>query len=500
MGKRWVELLAFVYGLLLIYSSLIPFDFSASAPSQGRGDFLGVQITDTNLPDILSNFALYLPFGVLLRAVFARRRVGPVLSAMATLLMAAGISFAMELTQTLSVTRISSIADCVCNVLGTAIGVIAYTPKWALGRRMTRAVRVEWLEDAPAVHAFGWAVVTVMTALAPFDVTIDVSMIGRAVHNSYFVPFAKLRAIANGVGPLAGSSIENIAMLQLWQLRIDYVVDVLVFFILAVLLARRWRLRDVRAGTAALISISASTSVAVFTTVAGLFVMSVGFDATHLITRTLGGLAGAVMHPIVLAWLLPHRQRASAAVRHAFGRPLRVGIALCIAYIAARELSPFHFKGQDALSKMSSIEWLPLHAYSLAQLPQAAMDALHKSFRFITLGTLLALLWAMTSGQVNRWRRVSAGCCVAVGVAALEFVQCWLPGRVPALTDVLIAAAAVVVGVMFGEFLYTGVMRSAANETAEHDDRIIYNVELPPPSADSSSGRRRVRKRRRVTH
>ncbi len=503
MGKRWVELLALVYGLLLVYASLIPFDFSASAPSQGRGDFFGVQITDTNLPDVLSNFALYLPLGVLLRAVFARQRVGPVLSAMATLLMAASISFAMELAQTLSVTRISSIADCVCNFLGAAIGVVAYTPKWALGRRVVRAVQAEWIEDATAVHALGWGAVAAVTALAPFDVTVDVSMIGRAVRNSYFVPFAKLRAIAAGGGPLAGSSVENIVMQQLWQLRIDYVVDVLMFVILAVLLARRWRCRGAKAGTAALIAVSATTAVSVFTTVAGLFVMSVGFDATHLVTRTLGGLIGAVAHPVVLAWLIPNGPTtttiATATDQPAYRRPLRLGIALCVAYIAARELSPFHFKAQDALSKMSSIEWLPLHAYSLAQLPQAAMDALHKSFRFLTLGILLALHWSTGCSRGHRSRHVVAVCGVAIGMTGLEFVQCWLPGRVPALTDVLIATAAVIAGVMFGNFVYTGHVRSTADAAAEDAGRIIYNVELPPPSAESAAGRRRVRKRRRVT-
>ena len=487
MGKRWIGLLTLLYGLFLVYSSLVPFDFCTHAPSEPHGSFLGLHITEAGLPDVISNLAVYLPFGLLLRAFCGRRRLPPIAAAILTLLIVSAVSFMLEWLQTFLISRVSSVADWTCNILGAAVGVLLYTPKSALFRRIDDAIRLELSQDATALHVGFWGLMTVAVALVPLDLTLDASRVANAVRDAHFIPFARharLTELARWDN-VESFSVYHRAAVELWHLRIDYLVDVLLFLVLAVLIARRFRARGYTALSAASMATAGATAVAILTTGAGLFVMSVGCDVTRVLIRSVGGMIGAMVYGLALAPGMPWSKRVVADPGLAYRRALLTSLAVCLGYITARQLVPFHFTSDDSVAEPQRIEWLPFHMYMLAKLPQAALDLLHKCFRFITIGALAALLKLTRQERVGRWYPLVAGGRIAAFVAVLETLQYWLPGRVPAVTDVLIAWVLTALGVAAAAATQKHFSQMVAESKEGRADPALLNVELPPPRDDA---------------
>ena len=88
MRKYWIEILALGCTLVIVYGSLIPFDFSWSAESPEAPTYFGIPIVDVNFPDVASNIAIYMPFGVLLCAFLVRRKLPLAVAILATLFLA----------------------------------------------------------------------------------------------------------------------------------------------------------------------------------------------------------------------------------------------------------------------------------------------------------------------------------------------------------------------------------------------------------------------------
>jgi VanZ family protein len=483
MNKRWIDLLTVLYGLFLVYSSGVPFDFSSHAPSDARGQFLGVHITDVSLPDIMSNVAIYLPLGLLLRSAFGRRRLSPVVAALSALCVASALSFVMEWLQTLLVSRVSSIADCACNVLGAAVGVLLYTPNSVLARRMEAAIRVELCKDTTGLHVGLWGLLITAAALVPLDLALDRSLLAHAARDAYFVPFAKGARLVELAEPYSVEpfSVYNRAAIDLWHLRIDYVVDVLLFAVLAVLVARRWRARGSGLVESAFRATAVATATAILVTAAGLFVMSVGFDMTRVLTRALGGALGALLFGAVSA-VGAHRRLRSGADSGRRYRGMLIGVvATCLFYIGVRQLVPFHFTADASVADPQRIEWLPFHMYTMAKLPAAALDALQKSFRFLVFGAAVAMLRTGRKKPVGWGLAIGVGGCMAAFVAGLEVLQYWLPGRVPSVTDVLLAWTVTALGVVGARSVYGHFRQLVTRYSEGAAERVVLNVELPAP-------------------
>ncbi len=481
MNRRWIDLLAVLYGLLLAYSSIVPFDFSAHAPSDAQGKFLGVHITDVTLPDIMSNLAIYLPLGLFLRAAFGRRAMNSILAALSALCVAFALSFVAEWLQTMLVSRVSSIADCACNILGAALGVLLYTPHSALARRMEAAIRVELGKDATGLHVGLWGLAVAAAALVPLDLALDRSLLARAVRNAYFVPFARNAWLVELADPYSVEpfSVYNRAAIDLWNLRIDYVVDVLLFAVLAMLVARRWRARGGGVAESALRASAVATAMAILVTAAGLFVMSVGFDMTRVLTRTLGGSLGALSFATLSAVRTYRRVGAGVDSARWYRGILIAAVVTCFFYIGVRQLVPFHFSGDAAVADPQQIEWLPLYMYTLAKLPEAALDVLQKAFRFLIVGAAVAMLRIMRQKPVG-WRcAIGVGGWTAVFVSCLEVLQYWLPGRVPSVTDVFLAWTMTALGVVGAKSVYGHFQQMVTRDSEGSAERVVMNVELP---------------------
>ncbi|NOT01371.1 MAG: VanZ family protein [Phycisphaerales bacterium] len=477
LRSGWIGFLTCLYTGLLVYASSIPFDFSSSAAADGIPTFLGIPIVELRIPDAMSNLALYLPFGMLCRAWMQRRGAGGLGAAVGTVLAAAGISFAVESCQDYSLTRVASVADLFCNVLGAFMGVLWLTPERFLYRKTVATAAGEIERDAAGVLLAGWAIVTALVALAPLDLTIDVSHVAGALRHAHFIPLEKHAGMVEQARWNIAPVVAAAAAVDLWQLRLDYVADVAVFAVTGAL-AAHWSRRGGHTNTrAAIQAMLIGVAIGVVTTCAELFVMSVGFDGTRIVTRSLGAMVGGCVFGMV-------RFDARRVT------PWRLAALACGVYIVARAWAPFCLDRVFWKTGGSAIEWLPLHAYSLGKLPQAAADGLHKSARFLLLGFLLAGGWLTLGVVVTRRRRIATGCVVAIAATLLELVQQLIPGRYPAITDVILASLMTPVGIVVAQRLHRFVdRRREADES--HSLAAMFNAPIPPPDSATAVSRQR---------
>ncbi len=479
---HWIDILTFAYAAFIVYGSLLPFDFSGYKVVPGQATLLGIPVISTGLPDAMSNIALYLPLGMLLRAGFSRRGHRVLGAGIKILLMAGVLSFCIELLQTFTQTRLASFADVVCNVLGAAVGVGVCFPESRLFKSFAPVLRREVFGTPTAVVAGAWFGAVALTALAPYDVTIDVSRLARAAREAQFTPFAKHEDLVDRVNEatLRFQSAEVLAPLRLWELRLTYVADVFLFVVLGIVLVHHWRVRGGYRWSTLLRTCLVTTAFAAGLTFAGLFVLSVGFDATRILTRSAGGALGAGLYPMVVAWT---RRSSGSPVRHV--RRLRFMIlgaaVLTGSYIVACGLAPFRFDEAVADGAADRIEWVPLSAYLPNKLPAAVLDALRQSFRFVTVGGLIAWFFLVGGRRIGRVGHVAVGVLAALCVGAIEYGQCWLPGRIPAITDVLVAGCGASLGTVLTVVLFAAYKRQQPARRAEPADRVVLNVEIPAP-------------------
>jgi VanZ family protein len=130
---------------LIVYGSLYPWDFHspqlAANPLWILLHSLGFSLDRFALKNILINIVLYMPLGMFAFLAFLQRR-RQLLSIVAALLLALGLSSFLEIVQLFDRTRDCSALDVVCNVSGAAAGIALAglyreTLRRAISQRMT---------------------------------------------------------------------------------------------------------------------------------------------------------------------------------------------------------------------------------------------------------------------------------------------------------------------------------------------------------------------------
>lgn len=484
---HWIDVLTVSYTLLIVYGSLVPFDFDVTLPPTNAPTFLHIPVIRAGLPDVASNIALYFPLGFLLFG-YLRRCEASLRAAVMTVVAAAGISLSMEFAQTFLISRFASCADVVSNLTGAVMGCLVYMSEFAVFRRLKPFINSELARNPAAVVAGAFGALVSLVALLPLDVTFDRSVITRAVRHAHLIPFDRVRELHARVNQqtLDFLPVSDLTATHLWQLRIDYLADVFLFFTLGLLVRRYLAARGGGRRRCTLDALVGTVVLAVLVTIAGLFVRSVGLDMTHAVTRSLGACLAAVLYQPILKSLFGPRAEPPPLDHPRTQHALTAAIALTAAYIAARQLAPFRFDADLLLTRLHAVEWMPFRSYTFAKLPQAALDASHKLARFLTLGSLMAWWWLAVRQRIGAREYALAGMTAAFATILLECAQCWLPGRVPAVTDVLVAGVATAVGVALGRTAHRWCRLATAVGAADSATQSapILNVELPPPSAD----------------
>ena len=123
------------WGLFIIYGTMLPFDFSASAelihfrlgriwerPLRGLGGSWG---------DVYSNIAFFMPWGFLLAIWRVGRGSGCWLTLVLAMVSAAWLSGSVEIVQLFAPKRSTSVVDLISNTFGSVVGALI---GWPLAR------------------------------------------------------------------------------------------------------------------------------------------------------------------------------------------------------------------------------------------------------------------------------------------------------------------------------------------------------------------------------
>lgn len=172
-----------LYTAFIVYGGLIPFHFSGDA-TLVAGRLQQLQITpllsiggwhQISISDAAQNVLLYLPFGAL--GLFSMRRTSR--KTWRTVFAIVGLGFALavviELLQLFTLDRTTSATDVVFNTAGASLGAAAAWLGQGLLFAGSNRLRAEGMV-VPELHPVIAAIVTVFVAWCqPFDVTLDVS-------------------------------------------------------------------------------------------------------------------------------------------------------------------------------------------------------------------------------------------------------------------------------------------------------------------------------------
>jgi VanZ family protein len=165
LRRQTIVIIAVLGIAAIVYGTLVPFNFQRHRPVAWQ-----LQVLPPEPGDALANVLIYVPMGAFLRLLVRRRGSWWFTECALSLLVAGGVSYATEVLQSLLPSRVPTLTDTVCNVLGAAAGVVV-APAFQRWLRLLHAWVYRTSREAPFTAAAGMlAVGLVIYALAPFDV------------------------------------------------------------------------------------------------------------------------------------------------------------------------------------------------------------------------------------------------------------------------------------------------------------------------------------------
>ena len=410
MHRRLLTALCVLYAGLLVYASLMPFDFTADEQIIHRKleGALGAEsfanFWRSGRTDVLSNFVLYIPLGFLLTTrLSARKRLPRWLAALAVTVLSASVSAMIELLQAHSLTRVCSGKDVVMNAGGGLVGAVAGAI-W--GRLLwvgaSRRVRTRLAKRPWTLAAAALILLILFDSLCPFLPTINLSQVKRGLRASHL---SLMPALAE----------------HAWH---HWLVHrLLVFGALTALIGasslRRSRRRWVKA---ALLAFGLAAALEICKP----FIVSRRASIANVVMSGAGAASGL----LVCLGLDGRLRRTQKAI---------IAGSLLLCYLVYLEWRPFAFHWDPA--RMSDklptgIQWLPLYHYAMG----ARAEHVRLFIQNLVLTAALTVSLLLRPGERRRssarWRPFAFAGLMALLGAFLEAGQLLLPGRVPSVTDV----------------------------------------------------------------
>jgi glycopeptide antibiotics resistance protein len=401
-----------LWGLFIVYGTLLPFQFSTN------GEYAQASLRriwehpwpNGSRVDMVSNVLLFMPWGFLLAAWRMKCGTGFWAAAVLGLLSGFLLSGAVECAQLFTPSRTTSLLDLLTNTAGSTLGAVI---GWPFARRVWPAMvgKFRQLTVQRPLTACGLAVAAGLTvaALAPFDISVQVSELKSAIRNARLIPF--------------GSTLDGtVVPAKAWS----SVSDLLVWMLAGGLFALAAREAGRRGGQAIMLAVIAAVSLCLATELMQIVIPSHRFDLTTVLMALVGSTIGAVVSI---------RSRS----RHA-----REWItpALCVwgglAVLNFWAPPNFAWPGPPFLRP----EWfVPFWSYYIRTNAAALGDVINQVLIFIPLGVLLA------AGSRRRSILEAALIGFAVGLI-LEAGQVFLPERTAELTDALSASVGAGLGLV----------------------------------------------------
>jgi len=168
--------------LAVLYTSLLPFDFSLTAFHRAISDgLLSLRFRSTTPDDAAADLLIYLPLGLLLGLYAMRGRCGRWVGSLLAVVIGATLSVLAETLQAGLVSRVSSCTDILLNCVGAAIGACLGVGLSGSAQAAMTQVRSE-LTDRPFTTAASMLTLGLfLYHLAPFDFVMTTD----ALHASF---------------------------------------------------------------------------------------------------------------------------------------------------------------------------------------------------------------------------------------------------------------------------------------------------------------------------
>jgi len=406
-SSRWANLaviLLLLWGLFIVYATMLPFDFSASGEViQARLRGLWEHPLSGSWHDVAGNVLLFMPWGFLLAVWLAGRRRRYVAVLTLALLSGAFLSGSVELVQLFAPSRQASVVDLVTNTFGSCVGASIGWP-WARWIWPILSVRIRQLLVSRPLTGCALATAAALVVAGVFQLQVKLAPTEREAALKAARPIS-FGPLLWGPGPPP----------EPWSWANELLVWVLAggLFALAARESGRHGSGAIRwacglAGGLSLAILALELAIPgreVAMTSVALAVVGSAVGAVP-VARSAAGDARRWISPALLIWGLSVIMWAWNPPRFTWPAP---------PFWRLERVVPF---------------WSYLYSRSLADLA----DLVGEVLVFVPLGALLA---------ARSWRLSFAG-AVLIGLALgamLEIGQLFLPSRTVDVTDVLSAAA-----------------------------------------------------------
>jgi glycopeptide antibiotics resistance protein len=402
--------LLFLWVLFIVYATLLPFDFSASADMvQMRVHRIWSQpLKGGSWADVQGNVLLFVPLGLLLATAAARRGAGFIVVVFLCMCTGALLSGSVEVLQLFAPSRTSSFIDLVTNSFGATVGAIIGWP-WQRLVWPVLSVRLRQLITSRPLGVCAVAIGTAffMAGLSPYLFRLGARDVKAATHRAQLIPFG--RKVAEPIR--SAKPLNWTAELLAWSLAGSV-------FALA---ARESRVRGAKAVGSA---VGASVILCLAIETCQLMIPARDVDMTSIVLALLGSAAGAA---VVM--------RLGESDARRFIEP-----AIAIWFVAAlcALWNPPQFGlPEPPYWRMERV--VPFWSYFFSRGLADLADVIGQVLIFIPLGALLA---ARTNRQTFVWTAVIG---LLLGVV-VETGQAFLPGRTADISDAISAAGGAAVG------------------------------------------------------
>ncbi len=406
-AQKHLTAITLVYGGLLLYASLMPYDFTATLNLQqlwhsawNHWPFtLQARISGS---DLLSNLLLYIPLGFLLATRSCCGYASRFRSFSLAILVCCLLSFGIELLQGLTVSRTISASDWLLNsisgLLGAAAGARYGATLWTdAGLWVVR----RWQKHPLDILTLALTGLLAADNLAPFTPTIQRSQVWRSIKGSHF------------------TLLEGFA-LHPWHW---WLVTKLMLYALLTLLFASWngaKGHELKWPRAILLALFLAFSLEI----AKLLIASRNFNIANLACSTAGATLAVLLGPALME-------------RLSYRRKLTLALFVLGGYLLYHAWTPFNFIWNPALLRQqlpSPIELLPFYHYAMG----ARLDHIRLFIQDIGLagGFIYLLRLRCNWFETSRFKLPLAMTAAFILGIMQEGGQLFLPSRTSAMSDI----------------------------------------------------------------
>lgn len=404
---KLLALLTLGYFILLVYASLMPYDFRTDIDikwhiNKALHAWPVNPYARVSGSDILSNLILYIPLGALLATYISVKKHARWKTFGATLLICIATSFSIETVQMFSTLRTASITDLLMNSISGAIGAAAGALYGlAVWKRINISLELRLQSNPIDILTLLFAGLLAADALSPYRPTLLLSQVWRSIKASHF-------------DPIVGFAQHP----WHWWL-ITHVMIYMVF----TLMVSQWRVRE-----------NSKAGILHAGMFCGLFAITIECGKIFIASRVINTAnIIANLSGILLAAILLHlwRKPVSSTKRLVLGT---IVLSIYILYIG---WTPFNFaySAEVFAAKLPhGVEFLPFYHYAMG----ASLNHVRLFIQTIIFSAALIYFVRILLKHTGYNRRhIVVALLISGGIGLLqEGGQLFLPSRTPSMSDV----------------------------------------------------------------